>query len=534
MRRAALKRGLSQPATRLTAVAVLVAALVVAQFALLLAGGVAADREAANALGTSFQYLTDLSQERVLLSANAVDQLVVGTSALLSATPPASQSELVAALAAALENTREADSLIVAYPSGDYLQLRRSTLHPGGFQGFWAGHDDQDAPTRTVVEYDPNLDVVSSTPAPTLWGVTAARFYRAAATSDEPVWTGPTQDPATGLQAERLSLATRDSSGEVKIVVAADLSIAQLHESLASVPSGSDGRVSLLTGDRVVIMTPGDSGAAGAAPHFGTGANAADVGVETNHPATVAEDDVVGTNGRYTVLERGLASQGLDWVVHVRVSASGLNEGFGRLKTTLNVVIGGLAVLTFALGYVLAMMWRPVTALREGAERDSLTGLYNRRRGEAAAQSLVKYADRTGARAVAAMLDVDHFKELNDEFGHSAGDRALTQIGERLAAETRGVDVAIRWGGDEFLLVLLLAPADEAQVVVERFRTQAADALKEVFPSLAELGVTAGFSVSDASGIDIDALIVAADRALVHGKSLSKGESYSHAATPAG
>lgn len=526
MRRAAWKRRYSQPSTRVGAVAWVVVTLVVAQFVLLIAGGRAADREAASALGTSFEYLTDISQERVVLSATAVEQLVVGMSGLLRGAPP-TKPELAGALHSELAKVGAAESLSVTYANGDYLKLRRSDTQPDGFEGYLVDYNDGTVATRRVVEYDAELNVVSSRITTVVFGATSSESYRAASSATEPVWTGPSLDPATGLHVERVSLATRDAEGNVTMVVAANLSISQLEESLATVPSGSDGQISVLTGDRVVIMTPGVGAVGGATREFGTGANALDVGVVTTAVATITDDDVVGSHGRFTTLERGLASEGLDWVIHVRVSASGLNEGFGRLKTTLNVVIGGLVMLTILLGYVLSTLWGPVTAMREEADRDSLTGLYTRRRGVAVAQTLVKFAHRTGSRVVFVMCDVDNFKGLNDHHGHGAGDRALAAVGERMMSETRGIDVAARWGGDEFLLVLLLSPEDEAAVVVERFRAGAAATLKETFPALEELGVTAGFAVSNVVGDDVDALITAADHALVRGKTYGKGYSYS-------
>ncbi len=525
MRRAAWKRRLSQPSTRLTAVAWVVVTLVVAQFVLLIAGGRAADREAGHALGTSFEYLTDISQERVVLSASAVEQLVVGTSVLLRA-DPSLRGDLLGTLKAELVDVNEAESLSVTYANGDYLKLRRSDTQPDGFEGYSVVYGDGTVATRRVTEYDADLNVVSSRITTVVFGATSSPSYRAASSAMEPVWTGPALDPATGVHVERLSLATRDGSGNVTMVVAANLSISQLQESLATVPSGSDGQISVLTGDRVVIMTPGVGAEGGATRDFGTGANAIDVGVVTTAPATISDDDVVGTDGRYTTLERGLASEGLDWVVHVRVSASGLNDGFGRLKATLNVVIGGLAVLTIVLGYVLAMLWRPLRALRVGAEHDALTGLHNRRHLDAASQPMLRFAQRTGARVAFVMCDLDNFKSINDDLGHGDGDRALAAVGRRLAQEIRAGDLAVRWGGDEFLMVLLLPPGDGAGVVVERIRSGAAEALAGLFPDRPALGVTAGFSVTDGADNDVRELIAAADHALVRGKSLGKGHSY--------
>ncbi len=213
-------------------------------------------------------------------------------------------------------------------------------------------------------------------------------------------------------------------------------------------------------------------------------------------------------------------------MVEVTASADGLNEGYGRLRDTLDVVMGGLMILTVALGYLLARMWRPMMTMRAGAERDALTGLYNRRHVDAAAESMLRFADRTEARAAFVMMDLDDFKSVNDDLGHGEGDRALQAVGAHVLKVIRAGDLAARWGGDEFLLVLLLAPDDDAERVVERIRAGTSDALADIFPGRSDLGVTAGYATTDVVGDDVGVLIASADRALVRGKAVAKGYTY--------
>jgi diguanylate cyclase (GGDEF)-like protein len=516
MRRAAVKRNFSQPATRLVAVAGLVLALVVAQFVLLIAGGAAADREARNAAEDSVEYLADISHERVLNSVRTVDHLVHDTMRSLRLTQPA-KPELVSALRLQLERVTAADALSVTYPNGDFVELGRSETRFGEYRAYLVEYGDGTLATRFEVEYDADLNEVSRRSSSLAFGTTRTQAYLGASTSSELAWTGPSYDPVSGRDVVRASLSTTDGEGTVVMVVAANLAILPLQHSLSKVPTGSDGEISVVASNGTVIVAP-----------LGMDPAPEDVLARPTAPA-VSVGDGEGDSGGYATVERVLEEDGLDWVVRVRVSASGRNEGFGRLKTTLDVVIGGLMILTIVLGYLLVTMWRPLMAMRRGAERDALMGLYNRRRGRIAAESLVKFARRSGSRVVFVMCDVDNFKGINDALGHDAGDTALAQVGQRMTAQTREGDVAVRWGGDEFLLVLLLSPKDDAEAVVERFRAGAADTLQEVFPSVAELGVTAGFAVSDVVGHDVDALITAADHALVRGKSYAKGYSYSFA-----
>jgi diguanylate cyclase (GGDEF)-like protein len=86
--------------------------------------------------------------------------------------------------------------------------------------------------------------------------------------------------------------------------------------------------------------------------------------------------------------------------------------------------------------------------------RDSLTGLYNRRYMEEALVQEMSRTQRNAARLAIIMLDIDHFKQFNDTFGHDAGDAVLRQFGEFLREHVRGSDIACRYGGDEFVLLL--------------------------------------------------------------------------------
>jgi len=101
---------------------------------------------------------------------------------------------------------------------------------------------------------------------------------------------------------------------------------------------------------------------------------------------------------------------------------------------------------------------------------DALTGLANRRAGEEAMARELARAQRTEAPVSYVFCDVDQFKSVNDTYGHAAGDRALREISKTLVAALRGSDLAIRWGGDEFLLVLPAVDVHGAKVLAERVR----------------------------------------------------------------
>ncbi len=108
--------------------------------------------------------------------------------------------------------------------------------------------------------------------------------------------------------------------------------------------------------------------------------------------------------------------------------------------------------------------------LMREANIDPLTGLANRRGFASAARPIIANADRAGFQVVVLMLDIDHFKQINDEYGHDAGDLALTKLGEMLSSSLRDGDLTGRFGGEEF--AILLANVDEGQSlrVAEKLR----------------------------------------------------------------
>jgi diguanylate cyclase (GGDEF)-like protein len=107
---------------------------------------------------------------------------------------------------------------------------------------------------------------------------------------------------------------------------------------------------------------------------------------------------------------------------------------------------------------------------------DPLSGLYNRRAffEEAARSSVV--AEATRAPCAFVMLDIDHFKRINDGAGHAAGDAVIIEVARRIQAATRGSDFVVRWGGEEFLAALAPMPLDQLNKLAERLLRAIAEA----------------------------------------------------------
>lgn len=109
--------------------------------------------------------------------------------------------------------------------------------------------------------------------------------------------------------------------------------------------------------------------------------------------------------------------------------------------------------------------------LRESALRDAMTGLYNRRFLEEYVGTLVAGSQRRKSPFAVLMLDLDYFKQVNDTYGHEAGDKVIKTLADILQRNVRAADMAVRYGGEEFLLVLVDSNADAALRVAEKIRS---------------------------------------------------------------
>jgi diguanylate cyclase (GGDEF)-like protein len=150
------------------------------------------------------------------------------------------------------------------------------------------------------------------------------------------------------------------------------------------------------------------------------------------------------------------------------------------------------------------------------AATDALTGLPNSRSCRDNLKRMVAHAGRTVAPMSAVMFDLDHFKQINDRFGHGAGDDVLAAVGEALRATLRDSDFGGRYGGEEFLMLLPGTDQSGAQQVADKLRT-AIEGLEFQQP---ELSVTASFGIAiyPLDALDADSLVRMADRALYAAK----------------
>jgi diguanylate cyclase (GGDEF)-like protein len=190
---------------------------------------------------------------------------------------------------------------------------------------------------------------------------------------------------------------------------------------------------------------------------------------------------------------------------------------FGSAVTTL-VTMVLLVVVSFSMAALSSE--QQTRALRVVASRDDLTGLLNRKAFlDLAAEQL---ADRTITRGSGTLIlaDLDHFKSVNDTYGHAAGDLALQSFAEACTDTVRSTDLVGRYGGEEFVLLLPGTSAERAETIAEEISRRLAAA-----PTAEEMEmptVSYGISTYDSGTTDVDKLIAAADRALYAAKSLGR------------
>ncbi|WP_024302010.1 GGDEF domain-containing protein [Pseudogulbenkiania sp. MAI-1] len=251
-----------------------------------------------------------------------------------------------------------------------------------------------------------------------------------------------------------------------------------------------------------------------------------DVAIEEDRPL-VAEQlrkRLSGEVERVDYVFRGQRKDGA--VIDVEIQSSAMEVG------------GALAIISLAMDITERIRAeREVLALqeqlREQSTHDALTGLYNRRYLDETLGRGLMLAQRQGHSVSVIMGDLDHFKSINDRYGHLAGDEALRVFGDLMRRHARGSDIYCRYGGEEFLLVL---PGMDEKAACER----AEQLRREIAATPVTFGgttfaVTASFGVASfpRHGMNDDELIAAADKALYDAKEGGRNQVRSCAASGA-
>jgi diguanylate cyclase (GGDEF)-like protein len=188
-----------------------------------------------------------------------------------------------------------------------------------------------------------------------------------------------------------------------------------------------------------------------------------------------------------------------------------------HLRWTVIAIGAGVLVIAL-LTYILLANLRHRRELQRLANVDALTGLANRRRTAALASDALARASFEHEPVTVALIDLDHFKLINDRCGHAAGDNVLREFARRASQCLRDSDVLGRWGGEEFLLVLPSATLDMAVASLERLRILA---LEVPLPANADglrVSLSAGLATNEGGSRSLDEIVARADAALYAAK----------------
>jgi diguanylate cyclase (GGDEF)-like protein len=164
------------------------------------------------------------------------------------------------------------------------------------------------------------------------------------------------------------------------------------------------------------------------------------------------------------------------------------------------------------------------------ARTDDLTGLNNRRAFNEQADTIFLYTRRYGVPLCALLLDIDHFKQINDTHGHAAGDKVLQAVVRQIKSTLREADLCGRLGGEEFGVLLAGTNMHEAVQIAEKIRLAVQAIEESVNDATLQVTISVGVAEADSACADVSTLLAQADAAMYHAKSNGRNQVHSSSA----
>ena len=233
------------------------------------------------------------------------------------------------------------------------------------------------------------------------------------------------------------------------------------------------------------------------------------------HGMASEESDLVC---KHVELENGTAYLCLPMVAHSEIMGLLHIRYAESHEGVRNIIAQSALAAAEQLSLILANL-RLRDTLKNQSIRDPQTGLFNRRYMEDSLVRELSRAERLGRTVVVAMVDIDHFKRLNDTFGHTAADAVLREWSELLKAKFRGSDIVCRYGGEEFVIILPDISVDDARQRLEQLRSDLSRmVVREEGQSIQTVTVSMGVAFYPVHGRTSQSLLQAADHALYRAK----------------
>lgn len=208
-----------------------------------------------------------------------------------------------------------------------------------------------------------------------------------------------------------------------------------------------------------------------------------------------------------------------------------LGEAYGRLEEQSELIEaknGELLTLNDELDTALRTVEKANLSLSSLATTDGLTGLPNQRAFQTRLREEISRATRHNSSVSLVMIDVDHFKSYNDNFGHPAGDEVLKLVSFALRAAVRDVDFLARYGGEEFVCILPESSEDEAMEICERMRK----AIEDLAPKHRKVTASFGVAEWDSQVVSVQELLERADFSLYAAKKRGRNRVVAHSQMP--
>ncbi len=191
-------------------------------------------------------------------------------------------------------------------------------------------------------------------------------------------------------------------------------------------------------------------------------------------------------------------------------NANGVNPGV--------FFFSSLAQMSMSFAFMLLINYTLANELKELAATDSLTGILNRRTIEVETMRQLAQIKRSGDNVAIMMIDVDHFKQINDRHGHPAGDEVLRRLAHLMRSVVRGTDYIARYGGEEFCILLPATGEKQAAALAERLRRLYSELRVDWNGHSLQSTISIGVADSRQAGSDLETLIKAVDTALYQAK----------------
>ncbi len=507
-----------------TLAAVTIVTILVLQMVTTVVGALLAARQFESASIDTFEYIGELTVERVARYSMGARDVVDGTvGEIESLGDNLDRDELEASLHRRLVRDEEMRSVYVGWPDGEFMVLRREGA---GFVSQRGGGEHGDF--YDLRTYDASFSLLETSRVSSEYDPRTRPWYVMGTTTGVARWTNPYLEFGTRNTLVSVANSAR-IDGSVSAVVGADLSLEGLAGVLDGLPYGEGAEAFVLSRDLKVIAAPSayDDALAEIVATTGAVPYMSDLGIAVDPLMVKPGEARFSRDFDRITLDRGFPlSETVPWRLHMVASDDELSAGLGGL----GVIVLWITAFSFLAVIVVAgVVWwvrHPLSRLRERAMTDPLTGLLNRHEFYRRGKLVAKRAGERGGVLMMTVMDLDDFKNLNDEQGHVVGDQALAAVASALENSARTGDLSARIGGDEFAVLHVLREGDRPMRIVQRVR----DAVESEIHSRVEgsegVGVTAGYATGEPGVDDLNTLMARADEALIGGKRIRKGAVY--------